>query len=405
MSSITETPTQILPSAEFDCGTTTATPDVQTHMHRILAEALHHHLDIEKLCRQAKTASYSEANDLLQQIHDAASILFLQWSRYCHKGESLVTLATARLFNGLTRDARLLHERFNLFDTTHLDKFKSALESMPFGGSFESEQIAAEMDKAAKAHTHERAWAWVVLPTFARQPYGRILLFKAEIANFEHPIFVTQPFFLEGRATLFHTHGQNWAYSRPLGAASGRNVHINTLWMPRQSDDPFPMNLEDLAEYCSGEVAIVPPRLIHGISRKRCSSLQQIPTLSDMLQDRERCQTWIDQCRFGELACLHAYCPDPNLNRQLKNSPFVQENSQFFIEYDMIVFDHFAESIWCGGGGSWPRRMIEFGTTGEHCGACFEDDPRKENLDPQTVSDWFVASPAPKLVKFSIGCE
>ena len=159
------------------------------------------------------------------------------------------------------------------------------------------------------------------------------------------------------------------------------------------------MNLADRAEYRCGDVAIVPPRLIHGISRKRCRSLS-IPTLGEMLSDHERCQTWIDQTRFGEQSCLHVYCPDPQLSTLLADSPFVQEDSRFFIEYDMIVFDHYAETIWTGGGGSWPRRMIEFGTTGEHCGLCFEDDPRKENLDPQQVYDWFLVSPAPELIKF-----
>ena len=372
-------------------------------MAQILSEAKQAGLDIKAICGDVKhllgneAATVEQATALMQRVHDAASLLYLTWSRCCQDDESTHALAVARLFNGMTRDARALHDRFKLIETAHLDAFKSALETMQYGDEFEPNAIAQHMDEAAKAHTHERAWPWVVLPTFARQPYGRIMLFKADIAGSDHPIFVTQPFFLTGRATLFHTHGQNWAYSRPLGAAAGRNIHINTLWTPGTPEKPFPLNLEDHAEYRSGEVAIVPPRLIHGISRKRCTTLP-IPSLADMLRDAERCQLWIDQCRFGEQACLHVYCPDLSLNQHLADSPFVQEDARFFIEYDMIVFDHVAESIWCGGGGSWPRRMIEFGTTGEHCGACFEDDPRKENLDPQTVSDWFVASPTPSLI-------
>ena len=127
MINIVENPTHVLPSAEFDCGTTTAAPDVQTHMHYILTEARRHNLDIETLCVQANTVTQPDAPALLQKIHDAASILFLQWSRYCTDGQSLATLAAARLFNGLTRDARLLHERFGLFETTHLEAFKTTL--------------------------------------------------------------------------------------------------------------------------------------------------------------------------------------------------------------------------------------------------------------------------------------
>jgi hypothetical protein len=66
----------------------------------------------------------------------------------------------------------------------------------------------------------------------------------------------------------------------------------------------------------------------------------------------------------------------------------------------MIVFDHFARNIWSGGGGSWPRRMVEFGVTGDHCGICFEDDPRRENLDPRLIYDWLIESPPPQLIKY-----
>ena len=401
MSSLAHSPTRtILPSIEFDAGTTTAAPDVQSCMRRISAEMRRHRFDLDVLCLRTKQATLAEAPALLTQLHNAAAILFLQWTRCRQDRDHIETLAFARLFNGVTRDARLLHKRFHLFETAHIEAFQQALSRLALGDVFEPEQIAVHMRKAALAHTHERAWAWVVLPTFARQPYGRILLFKVDVDQFEHPIFVTQPTFLTGQCTLFHTHGQNWAYSAPLGAAAGRNTHLNSLWMPRERDVAFPLNLEDLAEYRSGDVAIVPPRLIHGISRKRCSALP-IPSLPNMLRNRQRCQDWIDQARFGEQSCLHVYCPDTALHHHLANSPFVKENNQFFIEYDMIVFDHYEESIWCGGGGSWPRRMIEFGTTGEHCGVCFEDDPRKENLDPSEVYDWFIESPAPPLIKYS----
>ena len=91
------------------------------------------------------------------------------------------------------------------------------------------------------------------------------------------------------------------------------------------------------------------------------------------------------------------YFPDLTLAKEIIKSPIAQADEQFFIENDMIVFDHQAKTIWSGGGGSWPQRMVDFGTTGDHCGICFEDDPRKENLDPRQISDWFVASPPPEI--------
>ena len=43
------------------------------------------------------------------------------------------------------------------------------------------------------------------------------------------------------------------------------------------------------------------------------------------------------------------------------------------------------------------RRMIDFGTSGEHCGICYEDDPRRENLEHEIVSQWLVDSLAPAI--------
>ncbi len=98
---------------------------------------------------------------------------------------------------------------------------------------------------------------------------------------------------------------------------------------------------------------------------------------------------------------MHIYCPDPTLAQVLADSPIVQEDSQFFIENDMIVFDHVREAIWSGEGGSWPKRMVEFGTTGEHCGICYEDDPRRENLDPAKIWKWLIKRPPPQILRFN----
>lgn len=390
---------KILPAEAFDCGTTTASPDIYAQMQTILAEAIHNGLDVENLCRQTKQATQTTAPRLLAALHEAATLLFLQWQRARRAGEQIEALALARLFNGLTYDARFLNERFQLVATDHIEALSHALGNELDFANFDPKELAQHMETAAQAHTHERAWIWVVLPTFARQPYGRILLTKVDIPNSPNPLFVTQPFFLEGQCTLFHTHGQNWAYSRPLGDCTEQNRHINTLWLPRKPDNPFPLDLLELAEYCSGEVAIVPPKLIHGISKKRCTN-ELIPTLPELLNNEALKATWIARTRFGELACLHIYCPHLPLIEELTNCPLVQTNEKFFIEYDMIVFDHYAETIWSGGGGSWPRRMIEFGTTGEHCGICFEDDPRKDNLNPSLVYEWLVQTPPPSLVKY-----
>ena len=396
----TTAPSQILPSYQFDTGTTTAIPSVVSCMRTILAEAKAGGLDVMQLCRESKVVSEEEAAPHMQKLHDAAVLLFLQWQKarqtpLCHS-----VLALARLFNGITKDARELHDKYDLFDRRHIDQLAEALSDIDYHGAFDPCEVAAHMDTAAQAHTHEKAWAWVVLPTFARQQYGRILLTKVDIPGIRNPVVVTQPFFLAGMCTLFHTHGQNWAFSRPLGRKDGDNSHLNSLWMPREADNPFPLNLLELAEYTNHGVAIVPPRLIHGISRKRCEP-RDIPTMKALLADPERCQRFIAETRFGELACLHIYCPHVPLVHQFDDCPLVQAEEEFFIEYDMIVFDHYQESVWCGGGGSWPLRMMSFGTTGEHCGACFiEDDPRKENLDPELVSQWFVKSPAPSLIRY-----
>ncbi len=403
----TKSEPKILPSQEFDTGTATATPDIKTLMYTISEEAKANGLDIQMVIDEAKSIhSLADAKAFWPILQRMATILFLQWQRIQQslaeqEGDaSLEGLALARLFNGVTYSARDLHQRFDLIDTSHLDELEDNLRAGANGDKFDPKQLATVIDKVAKTHTHEKAWPWVVLPTFARQPYGRILLRKVNLDSAHKMSFVTQPFFLAGRTTLLHTHGQNWAFAQPLGKNGSGNTHINTLWMPRTTESPFPLVLLDEADYRNTETAVIPPRLIHGISR-RAFEPQAIPSLTEMLADSETTEQLIAQSRFGEMSCLHIYRPCQHTSKQLTQAPIVIEDERFFIENDMIVFDHNRETIWSGGGGSWPRRMIEFGTTGEHCGLCFaENDPRRENLDPVVVSEWFVQDPPPSLMVF-----
>ncbi|MEM7346960.1 MAG: hypothetical protein AAF485_22200 [Chloroflexota bacterium] len=390
----------ILPAKEFDQGTTTASPDIQTYMQAMCDEAKAHGFDPDGLLSRAQAiTSRQDADVMVEALHEAATLFFLQWKKARQEKQPVKALAIARLFNGITYQTRDLHKRFDLFETDHLKTLETTLKRRQNYIDTSPERFIDAIEQAAQAHTHERAWPWVVLPTFARQPYGRILLLKIDLEAFDECIFVTQPFFLEGECTLYHTHGQNWAVSRPLGNAHNQNTHINTLWLPRQPEKPFPLVKIDTAEYDSSEAVLVPPRIIHGIE-KQASQPLDIPTLSELLIDQQLKTKMIEQTRFGELSCLHVYCPHLSLAKTLADSPIVRDDERFFIENDMIVFDHQAETIWSGGGGSWPRRMIEYGTTGEHCGMCFEDDPRKENLDPVMIAEWFIQVPAPQIVKY-----
>lgn len=377
----------ILPAREFDSGTKTASADVQTFMHNIVAAAAQAGLDIAGLIEAAQSASASEAQAILQRLHDAATILFLRWQCTQQSHTKLQSLAIARIFNGITQAARDLDRCHNLIDKSHLDELKHALAQEFLSDTYDPATTAQLLKIAASAHRHERAWAWVVLPTFARQPYGRILLFKLEIPDSKVNVFVTQPFFVAEKVTLFHTHGRNWAFSRPLG--QGKNTHINTLWIPRSAEEPFPLVLDDFSEYDPHVVAVMPPRTIHGISRKRPPH-KNIPSLTELIQNKSEYRELLAETRFGELACMHIYRPDMALVKQLDSFPLLKDDERFFIENDMIVFDHFTKSIWAGGGGSWPRRMIEFGTRGDHCGICYENDPRRENLDAKIVTEWLV---------------
>jgi hypothetical protein len=389
----------VLPTKEFDQGSTTAAPAISTRMAAHLDEAKKLGVDIQELNHQAKTAIRQEAKGVLAALEKTANLLFLGWQRAQQRREGLDALALARLFNSLTYSARELNERHQLINTDHIKELEFVLGDYQNHVNFDLDYLARTLDAVARERTHDRAWPWVVLPTFARQPYGRILLLKVDIPQVNKPVFVTQPTFLSGRCTLFHTHGLNWAISRPLGNGSDKNTHINTLWMPRRPEAPFPLRQLDLARYDNRNVVAIPPCVIHGISRKR-GRIPDIPSLHQMQADKALKGEMLNQTRFGEMSCLHIYCPHMPLVRELADSPIVKSDGRFFIEYDMIVFDHYAGSIWSGGGGSWPQRMVEFGSTGDHCGICFEDDPRRENLDPRLISDWLIKNPAPQLIKF-----
>ena len=108
--------TKVLPAKEFDRGTITASPDIRTRMSAIVDEAKVHGLDVQGLTSGSKTASAHEAQRILAPLHDAATILFLQWKRARQQRKKIDCLALARLFNGLTYQARDLNKRYNLIE-------------------------------------------------------------------------------------------------------------------------------------------------------------------------------------------------------------------------------------------------------------------------------------------------
>ena len=140
--------TTILPSKEFDTGTRTAATDVLNEMQRILAEAKAVGLVISELTAQAKTADRSHAPAAMQALHDGAAMLFIQWEKAQQAGDSCTTLAYARLFNGLTHNARNLNEKYAIVETGHLDRMAEELASDVCFENFDPGCVATIMERA-----------------------------------------------------------------------------------------------------------------------------------------------------------------------------------------------------------------------------------------------------------------
>ncbi|MEK6222660.1 MAG: hypothetical protein N2D54_10490, partial [Chloroflexota bacterium] len=194
-----QTEDQALAPQEFDHGISTAGPDIYAWMTKIQHEFRSFGVDIEQMNKDAKTVSQKGAPKLIAEIHDTATILFTQWKNSRAEKEDTKTLALARLLNGLTYCGRTIDERHNLFNLEYFDELEVAVKEIQH--NFEPAKLAKAVDAAAHSHTHEQAWAWVVLPTFAKQPYGRILHRKIDLETIKSPVFVTQPFFINNRAT------------------------------------------------------------------------------------------------------------------------------------------------------------------------------------------------------------
>jgi hypothetical protein len=336
----------------------------------------------------------AESQEQLACIHDAATLLFLQWQYSRVSQDTTGEFASARLFNQVTKSARKIDTQHEFFDKTHLTTLHSAIEQTqsPYG-------IAQAMTEAAKERKHERAWPWVMLPTFPKQHYGRILLDVVEVDGTQ--AFITQPTFNDGEVTLFHTHGQNWGWSLPLGeSGSGKNRHINTMWEPNSRDQLFPLKKtsnekKGKAYYSAGDVAVIPPRTIHGIAGARFEgegmSLEAIARLSDT----EKADL-IKKTRFGEQSSLHVYRADAQLHKE-----FAQGDEKLFETNDMILFDHKSQRVWANSGGAWEQRLLQHGPTGEHCGQCFmEDIPSAQTIAPTVVFDRFLDHNSPGLVLY-----
>ncbi len=386
----------MLPSSAFDHGTFTATSKTIDNMNMLSIVLKQLGFDVELLSKHLEDISSSHAQQRLKKIHDAAALLHMQWERACQSRDIEMGFAAARLFNGLTSVARVFQKKYALVDISHITRLKKVLHNtIKKRGIVHIEKIISAVGDAAKERPHEVAWLWVVLPTFFGQHYGRILLGKVDTGDSWYPAFIMQPTFKKGYAPQLHTHGQNWAIATPLGDLKKQNnIHVNTLWQMHCRDSAFPLRQlpNGKAMYGTQQVVVIPPRMIHSISKLRFKQ-EYVPSLLELAYDKSKLQSTIDTYRFGELSCLHVYFPDPILAKNLTRAPFIQKNPAFFMENDMIVFDNFTNPpcIWAGSGGVWVKRMVRFGTAGEHCGICFqENDYRRHNLDPKVVYDWLV---------------
>lgn len=354
------------------------------------------------------------------QLEKNSVLMFSQWTKARQDQNQAMEFASAKLFNHFTTAARKLDGRFDLVDKSHLvnlgDMIRQDMASHRDADEYSPHDLAKEVEKAAREHTHEKSWLFVMLPTFPRQHYGRVLLQSIDVADTPGRSFITQSSFTDNHPTLFHTHGQNWAISRPLGK-EGKNRHLNSLWEPNMPEKPFPLQKitkEKQGEvlYSSENVVAIPPRVIHTVMGKREEKYSAIDIKqwmddyqgSMLAQRNKKFAELAENAQFGEYSSLHLYRPDPVLARSLKQTPLEIENKPdpvFFEAYDMIVFDQHNRSVWAGGGGAWERRMIDYGPTGEHCGQCFvEHDSRRENLDPKTIYEKLIAVSVPSLVVY-----
>lgn len=337
-------------------------------------------------------------------IHRSATILFALWVEY-HETAGTVAemLACACEFNELTAQARDLDETFHLFDHSHLERLKAdirnELDYEGQSGATRIEKWADMLRVCASEHCHERSWPWVVLPAVERQPYSRILRLALPTNDPRYNVFLVQPFFLTRRSTLRHTHGVNWAFSRPLGRAE-RNTHINFQWQLGPVEAPHKCSLHGRHYYGSNDVVVIHPRTIHSIEKRKPEKgwLRQRLRVSDALSSDGH-ELLATENRFGEMGCLHLYKPSWSLAAKLDESPFRRSplpdaDKAFFEQFDMIVIDHEQSMAWAGGGGAWALRMLELGPTGDCCAECWvEKDRRANNLDLEELRKWLISEP------------
>ena len=394
--------TVVVDSSDLDTSLLVTPENIQRAATAVIQQMQDLGFDLGSLSHACTESNLDAVEIAVEKIEKAASILYVQWEIARRNHSKIQELAIARLFNGILKDARQADARHQLFDKRHIQFLGNALTETSDADlgtkTDKTASIVMVINSSAKARVHELSWPWVMLPTFPQQHYGRILLLKVPSHDERFPTFITQTTFLAGEGTQFHTHGQNWAFARPLG--SRNNIHINSLWEPNSTQQIFPLRHVNKAYYDSNDVVVIPPRAIHSIYGAR-KPVQELLDFATLRQNLDYIDRYTDEVKFGENSCMHVYRPDWQLVEEFKYSPLVQKNSTFFVENDMFVFDHLHQKIWSGRGGAWARRMMTYGPEGEHCGACFtENDPRQENIDSLLVAQWYALSQAPKLITY-----